>query len=389
MNHLYIHIPFCASRCGYCDFFSQAGLLSQGEAYVDALLAELDDSGIIGQVDRLPGELARCGTGSTDDSAAGTSGLATVYLGGGTPTLLGSRLLERLLSALRPLCREGAEITVEANPSTVTAELAAGLAESGVNRVSLGAQSFSRRLRKNLGRAGPVEAIGRAVTALRAAGFKNVGLDLMFSIPEQTLTDLEQDLIEALALEPEHISCYELTVKDGSDYQRRWQRQLEEVAVNGPRFYETAVDTLEDAGYRWYETSNFARPGTECRHNLAYWRRADFLGLGAGAWSSQGLNRWRNVEDTEAYIESAARGDWEEIREHERLARRQQLTELLMLGLRLKNGIDRQVVAEALDGDQENILLRNGFLLNEGGRILLTRRGRFVANEVCGRLMKD
>ncbi|MHB8160054.1 MAG: radical SAM family heme chaperone HemW [Thermoleophilia bacterium] len=365
MNHLYIHIPFCASRCGYCDFFSQAGLLSRGEAYVDALLAELDDS------------------------ASATGGLATVYIGGGTPTLLGSRLLERLLSALRPLCREGAEITAEANPSTVTAELAAGLAESGVNRVSLGAQSFNRRLRKNLGRAGPVEAIGRALTALRAAGFENVGLDLMFSIPEQKLADLEQDLIEALALEPEHMSCYELTVKDGSDFQRRWQRQLAEVAVNGHRFYETVVDTLEGAGYRWYETSNFARPGKECRHNLAYWQRADFLGLGAGAWSSQGLNRWRNLEDAEAYIESAACGDWKGIREQECLTRHQQLTELLMLGLRLKTGIDRQVVAEALDGEQENNLLRNGFLLNEGGRILLTRRGRFMANEACARLIKD
>src|SRR5665811_1974414 len=294
------------------------------------------------RAEHLPGELAKCGTGSMDDSAAGPGGLATVYLGGGTPTLLGSRLLERLLSALRPLCRERAEITVEANPSTVTPELAAGLAESGVNRVSLGAHSFNRRLRKNLGRAGPMEAIGRAVKALRAAGFENVGLDLMFSIPEQTLADLEQDLIQALALEPEHISCYDLTVKDGSDYQRRWQRQLEEVAGNGHRFYETVVDTLEGAGYRWYETSNYAHPGKECRHNLAYWQRADFFGLGAGAWSSQGLNRWRNVEDAGAYIEGAALGDWEGIREHERLSERQQLTELLMLGLRVKNGIDRQ-----------------------------------------------
>lgn len=389
MNHLYIHIPFCASRCGYCDFFSQVDCLSQGEAYVDALLAELADSGIAGQGERLPGESAKYGACGKDDSASAAGGLDTVYVGGGTPTLLGSRLLEKLFSALRPFCRDGAEITVEANPSTVTPELAAGLAGSGVNRVSLGAQSFNRRLRKNLGRSGRVEAIGRAVTALRVAGFENVGLDLMFSIPEQTLADLEQDLQEALALEPEHISCYELTVKDGSDFQRRWQRQLEEAAGNGHRFYETVVDTLEGAGYSWYETSNYARPGKECRHNLAYWQRADFLGLGAGAWSSQGLNRWRNVEDTGVYIESAVRGDWEGIRERERLSQNQQLTELLMLGLRRKNGIDRLAVAEVLDGEQENILLRNGFLLNEGGRILLTRRGRFMANEVCARLIKE
>ena len=151
MNHLYIHIPFCTSRCEYCDFFSQAGCLSRGEAYVDALLAELADSGIVGPAERLPGEPAKCGPAAWLIPPPWNRRTGYRLHRGGTPTLLGSRLLERLLSALRPLCREGAEITVEANPSTVTAELAAGLAESGVNRVSLGHRASAMRLRKTWG----------------------------------------------------------------------------------------------------------------------------------------------------------------------------------------------------------------------------------------------
>jgi oxygen-independent coproporphyrinogen-3 oxidase len=377
MKHLYIHFPFCSSRCGYCDFYSQAGGLDLAPPYVEALLAEL----------------AAFGDGAAVLQRGFTDGdfpdLETVYVGGGTPTLAGPGLLAKLLAAVRGCCREGVEVTVEANPSTVTPSLAAGLAAAGVTRVSLGAQSFSERLRRNLGRAGPVVAIAEAVAALRQAGFENIGLDLMFSIPGQTAADLAHDLDQALALAPEHISCYELTVKPGSDYMRRWQRELEAVAEEGHVFYEIVVETLERAGYRWYETSNFALPGKECRHNLAYWDGADFIGAGAGAWSSVGRRRWRNTRDIDTYIEAAARGDWESLRDRENLNQQQRLAELLLLGLRRDRGVDRGVVAGAIDTGQENILLRNGFLINEGGRIWLTRPGRFVANEVCARLLRD
>ncbi|MDO8736516.1 MAG: radical SAM family heme chaperone HemW [Thermoleophilia bacterium] len=365
MKHLYIHFPFCESRCDYCDFFSRAGGLEQAPAYVEAVLAEIE--------------------AEVPDS----TGLETVYLGGGTPTLLGGELLSEVMAVVLGRCGPGAEITVEANPSTVSRELAESLAEAGVNRVSLGAQSFNPALRRNLGRRGPVESIGDAIAAFRAAGFENIGLDLMFGIPGQDRAALVKDLENALALGPAHVSCYELTVKEGSSFQQRWRRELDVAARAGREFYEVVIDTLEGAGFRWYETSNFARPGFECRHNLAYWRGEDFIGLGAGAWSSVGARRWHNVEDLGLYLKHASCGDWRALREYEELPREVRIAESLMLGLRCDVGVARCNVAGAIDVEQEKLLLRNGFLLNEGGRICLTRQGRFVANEVCARLLRD
>ena len=375
IRHLYIHFPFCSSRCGYCDFFSQAGRLELAPAYAEAVRAEMESA--------CPRE-----AGAGMEPGAHGGALDTVYLGGGTPSLLGADLLAPVLSSALDRCAVGAEVTVEANPSTVTAELAAGLAEAGLNRVSLGAQSFDSVLRRNLGRAGAAEAIATAVGNLRRAGIGNIGLDLMFSIPGQTAADLERDLDLALALEPEHLSCYELTVKKGSDFQRRWRKELKRAAGKGRDFYELTVDRLQGAGYRWYETSNFALPGKECRHNLAYWGGADHVGLGAGAWSTVGELRWRNIESLESYVEDDA-GDWQAIRETEHLDPLQKVAERLLLGLRRDRGVDRGAVEAVLDKRQEKGLLRNGFLVNEGGRICLTRQGRFVANEVCARLLRD
>ncbi|MHB9111503.1 MAG: radical SAM family heme chaperone HemW [Thermoleophilia bacterium] len=388
MDHLYIHFPFCESRCDYCDFYSQAGGLERAPAYVEALLAELKMEMPAGEG---AGEAvaAKVLADAAVADAEVAAGLDTVYLGGGTPTLLGGELLAKVLTVAAGRCQPGAEITVEANPSTVSRDLAKSLAETGVNRVSLGAQSFTPALRRNLGRSGAAENIGEAVAAFRAAGFENLGLDLMFGIPGQNRVALKYDLESVLALEPEHVSCYELTVKEGSRFQRRWQRELEATARTGRESYEFVVETLEAAGLRWYETSNFARPGFECRHNLAYWRGEDFIGLGAGAWSSVGDRRWRNVEDLEVYLDCASRGDWQAARAYEELSREVRDAERLLLGLRRDVGVERARVAGGIDTEQEKLLLRNGFLVNEGGRISLTRQGRFVANEVSARLLRD
>jgi len=372
LKHLYIHFPFCASRCDYCDFYSTAGSLGSAAAYVEAVLAELEAE-----------------SAKLEAESAGFESLDTVYLGGGTPTLLGGSLLSDVIEAARAYCGPGAEISVEANPSTVNRELAETLAEAGVNRVSLGAQSFDQVLRRNLGRRGDAASIGTAVAVFREAGLKNIGLDLMFGIPGQDRAALDADLKNALALGPDHISCYELTVKEDSSFQQRWREELEAAAGQGREFYEAVVDTLEGAGFKWYETSNFARPGYECRHNLGYWRGEDFIGLGAGAWSSVGPTRWRNVEDIGIYLEPASGGDWRAIREYEELSPEMRVSERLMLGLRCDEGVVRSEVAGAIDDEQEKFLLRNGFLIIEGGRISLTRRGRFVANEVCARLLRD
>lgn len=370
MKHLYIHFPFCESRCDYCDFYSQAGGLELAPAYVESLQVELETE--------VP---------CVEGGAGG--GLETVFLGGGTPTLLGGTLLTDVMAAVSRRCRPGAEITVEANPSTVTRELAESLAKAGVNRVSLGAQSFNAVLRSNLGRTGTVEMIADAVAAFRGAGFENVGLDLMFGIPGQDKADLDNDLKSVLALGPEHVSCYELTVREDSLFQRRWKVELEVAARSGREYYETVVETLEAAGFRWYETSNFSRPGYECRHNLAYWGGEDFIGLGAGAWSSVGSRRWHNIDDLGVYMDKASRGDWEAVRGYEELSIDQRLVERLMLGLRRDTGVARSAIEDVIDAGQEKNLLLNGFIANEGGRIYLTRRGRFVANEVCARFLRD
>lgn len=370
MKHLYIHFPFCENRCDYCDFYSQAGGLELAPAYVEALLVELE-----AEVTCMEG-----GAGG---------GLETVFMGGGTPTLLGGKLLATVMTAVGGCCRPDAEITVEANPSTVTRELAETLATAGVNRVSLGAQSFSPVLRRNLGRRGTVEMIADAFAAFRGAGFKNVGLDLMFGIPGQDKADLDHDLKSVLALGPEHVSCYELTVREDSKFQRRWMAELEVAARSGRDYYETVVETLEAAGFRWYETSNFSRPGYECRHNLAYWGSEDFIGLGAGAWSSVGFRRWHNIDDLGVYLDKATHGDWEGMRDYEELSIDQRLAERLMLGLRRDTGVARSAIEDVIDAGQEKNLLLNGFIANEGGRIYITRRGRFVANEVCARFLRD
>lgn len=360
--HLYIHLPFCVRRCGYCDFYSETGRLDLAPRYVDALLAELDEA-----VDRL-------------------GQLRTVYLGGGTPTLLGAGLLERLLAGVTPRMGAGAEVTIEANPVTVSADLAHRLRAAGVNRVSLGAQSFNPRLRRHLQRAEEVDAVARAVGRLRAAGFDNLGLDLIFGIPGQEMEDLRRDIAAALALAPAHISYYELTAQQGSPFQRRWGPQLAAMAERGRLYYETVVEAFEAAGYRWYETSNFARPDNECRHNLAVWQGSDYIGLGAGAFSTVGRQRWQNPDDVDIYLQPD--GVRAQARQVEELSERDKLREKLALGLTTDEGVPWSDVEAIVDLSEQNLLLLNGFISDEGGRMVLTRAGRFVANEVCARLFK-
>jgi oxygen-independent coproporphyrinogen-3 oxidase len=363
ISHLYIHIPFCERRCSYCDFYSQAGVLGRSSDYIDALLKEADSFG-----DRL-------------------SGIETVYLGGGTPTLLDGALLARLLAGLDDRLKDGAEITIEANPSTIYASKAERLLDCGVNRVSLGIQSCDERLLENLGRKGRSRVAEEAVRELRAAGFENISLDMIFGIPTQTYDQLNRDLESVLMLAPKHISYYELSAKDGSEYRRKWARELEIMRKNGADFYELVVNTLELAGFVWYETSSFALPGRECRHNLAYWDGSDFVGLGAGAWSTMGLKRWRNAEDLDLYIEGAPGPAGSRLMEE--LSVSEKKSELLFLGLRRDSGAPRSPVAEVINREAEKSLLENGFLINEGGKIKLTRPGRMVANDVCARLLQE
>jgi len=277
VRHLYVHLPFCVHRCGYCDFVTAVGREGEHGAYVDALLAEL----------ALERELL-------------AEPLETVYLGGGTPTFTEPAELARLLVGLP----EADEVTVEANPETVTPALAALLRESGVTRVSLGAQSFQPELLAVLERRATPDAVRRAVHTLRDAGFDNISLDLLYGVPGQSPAALEADISEALALGPEHLSCYELEAKPGTRFTHRHGRELERQAEAMEAYYEEVVARLRRAGYRWYETANFCRPGHECRHNLGYWLGHDYLGIGVGAVSTIGLERRRNHPGLRRYLDA-------------------------------------------------------------------------------------
>jgi oxygen-independent coproporphyrinogen III oxidase len=361
VRHLYVHLPFCAHRCGYCDFVTLLGKQHGHGAYVDALLREL--------------ELERDLLGKD---------VETVFLGGGTPTFTEPHELERLLKAL-PAARE---VTVEANPETVTARLAAMLRDAGVTRVSLGAQTFDPSLLAVLERrAGPGD-IRRAFYHLRDASFDNISLDLIYGIPGQTPSVLRRDLDQALALGPEHLSCYELEAKPGTRFTHAWGAELagQETAMDG--YFELVVDTLVGAGYRWYETANFCRPGRQAQHNLGYWLGRDYLGLGIGAVSTVNGLRWRNAPRLTLYLGALAAGR-RPTRELEELDERTRVVERLMLGLRLDEPLALDEVAEVLDLDAFARLEELGLVARENGSLGLTRRGRFLGGGVTAELIAE
>jgi oxygen-independent coproporphyrinogen III oxidase len=371
VRHLYVHLPFCASRCGYCDFVTVVGRRSQHGAYVDAVLAEL--------------ELER---GQLADE------LETVFLGGGTPTFTAADELARLLVALP----RAAELTVEANPETVTPELARLLLHHGVDRVSIGAQSFNTALLDVLDRRSRPDDVERAVYALRDAGLDNISLDLVYGIPGQSASDVQRDLEEALALEPEHLSCYELEAKPGTRFTHTYGDELVRQSEAMEDYFERVVETLTTAGYRWYEIANFCRTperaggrDLRARHNLAYWRGRDYLGLGIGAVSTiEGVRR-RNAPGLVRYLD-ALRGGKRPPREYEPLDETVRRRERVLLGLRLDEPLPLSGLDETIDADAVAHL--EGLGLAERRRtslgapgLTLTARGRVVGGRVTADLL--
>jgi oxygen-independent coproporphyrinogen-3 oxidase len=369
VRHLYVHLPFCASRCGYCDFVTVVGRRGQHRAYVDAVLVELEaERGVLAPQ------------------------LESVFLGGGTPTFTEPEELSRLLRALPP----AAEVTVEANPETVTPELAALLHESGVNRVSLGAQSFQPGLLEVLDRqAGPGD-VRRAVYALRDANVDNISLDLIYGIPGQSAADLEADLSDALALDPEHLSCYELEAKPGTRFTHAHGAELARQAEAMESYFERVVARVTAAGYRWYETANFCRAAQladgrdlRSRHNLAYWRGRDYLGLGIGAVSTiEGL-RLRTTPRLGVYLGALAAGHTPP-REVEELSSDVRWSERVLLGLRLDEPLELAGLERAVDWGAVDRLERLGLVRRSDGgadSLALTLRGRFLGGGVTAALL--
>jgi oxygen-independent coproporphyrinogen-3 oxidase len=370
VRHLYVHAPFCAHRCGYCDFVTVVGRRGEHERYVEALLRELDL-----ESDMLADEVE------------------TVFLGGGTPTFLKERALERLLAGLP----RASEVTVEANPETATPKLAALLQREGVTRISLGAQSFEPRLLAVLERGASPEDVRRAFYTFRDVGFDNISLDLIYGIPGQGPADLERDLDEALVLEPDHLSCYELEAKPGTRFTHTFGDELARQAEAMEDYFERVVARLTGAGYRWYETANFCRPGApaeapdyRAQHNLAYWHGRDYLGVGVGAVSTIAGERRRNLPGLSRYVAALESGTIPP-RETEQLDVETKRTERVLLGLRLDEPLSLAGLEAAVDADALRKLQRLGLARLDaegaGSSLVLTPRGRFLGGGVTAQLL--
>jgi oxygen-independent coproporphyrinogen-3 oxidase len=365
-RHLYVHLPFCASRCGYCDFVTVVGHGDLHAGYVDALLGEL----------QLERHLL-------------APDLESIYLGGGTPTLTAPGELERLLAALPP----AREVTVEANPETVAPSLPALLSRNRVDRVSVGAQTFNTALLDVLDRRARPGDVRLALHRLSDAGIDNRSLDLIYGIPGQTPADLARDLDEALALEPEHISAYELEAKPGTRFTHAHGAELLRQADKLESYFELVVERLTRAGYRWYETANFCRlpdraggRDLRARHNLGYWLGHDYLGLGVGAVSTIDKRRWRNAPSLHRYLAAHARGERPE-REVETLSASERATERVMLGLRLDEPLPLSGLGEIVDLAALDRLTEGGLAVLREGALTLTPRGRLLGGGVTARLL--
>lgn len=373
---LYIHIPFCRSKCGYCAFNSQACAGAAPDAYLEALALEL----------------TRVATGWGQGRL-----FTSIFIGGGTPTIYPGAALARFLDRCRGLLHvaEEVEITVETNPNTVTAETLAALAARGVNRLSIGVQSFADPLLAAIGRTHSAAQAVAAVTLAREAGFTNINLDLIYGLPNQTLDDWRETLETALALAPEHLALYELSVEAGTPFAEREARgQLPLPDDDGMAEMELlAQELLAAPGYRRYEISNYARPGCECRHNLNYWHNGPYLGLGAGAVSSFDGLRLTNLHDPEAYMARINSG-LPAFTEGEALGLAASFRESVIMGLRLLAGVRRAdlVARYGLDpvsyyGETLARFLEQGLVAMDDERLWLTGKALPVAHQVLSALV--
>ncbi|CAN5794924.1 radical SAM family heme chaperone HemW [soil metagenome] len=359
MSGIYLHVPFCLTRCGYCDFNAYAGLDELQPRYLRAMLSEI----------------------SLAAPEWHDEEFASVFLGGGTPTSMPPEALGSLLAALRrsfDVSRD-AEITTEANPDTVADASLTALLETGYSRLSMGAQSFDPAVLRSLERLHAPESVRRAIGAARAAGYSNVNLDLIYGAHAETLDSWERTLAETISLAPEHVSAYALTIEPATALGRAVARG--EVPKPDPDtqadMFLLACSMLRDAGYGHYEISNWAKPGYECRHNLGYWRRQPYLGLGAGAHSYRQDHRWWNVRPPEEYLATVERGDLPKGGE-ETLEPGDVSLEEVFLRLRILEGVPTSWV----DDDRARPFLEGGLLIEEEGSLVPTERGMLLLNEL-------
>ena len=378
---LYIHIPFCVKKCAYCDFLSSPQDEDTREKYVTKILEEIYAHG-------------------SNEDVTQQYMVSTIFLGGGTPSILKPSWIIRIFDALRCVfdISEDAEISIEANPGTVTAEKLQAYKECGINRISFGLQSANNEELKLLGRLHTYEEFLESFRLARECGFDNINVDLISAIPKQTVKSWEETLLKVIGLEPEHISAYSLIVEEGTPFAKTYgegcsgEHDLPSEEEERIIYYRTE-ELLEKAGYHRYEISNYAKKGKECRHNLGYWERKEYLGIGLGAASLVDNTRFKNTDNLLYYMKHA--GDINAIQEDvETLSVKEQMEEFMFLGLRKMEGVSTAEFKKLFGKDREECygeqileLIEQGLLEQKDGRLMLTKQGIDVSNYVFAKFL--
>lgn len=368
MKSLYIHIPFCQSRCIYCGFYSTT-LLALRDSYVSALVSEMQM--------REPG-----------------SDISTIYLGGGTPSQLTTEQLRAILYNINNVYRvaQDAEITIECNPDDITEEYALAIRKMGFNRVSLGAQTFSDERLRTIRRRHNAQQVDNAIAILRNAGFQNISIDLMYGFPGETLSQWQSDIRHAISLQPQHISAYSLMYEEGTPLHRMLtEGKIEETDEDlSLQMFETLVSQLTAAGYEHYEISNFALPSFRSRHNSAYWHDIPYIGLGAAAHSYDMRSRSWNIADVKEYIRIIGTGK-RPVEDSETIDADTHYNDIVTTAMRTREGIPLDVLTTEqrrylLDAAQK--MAERGLLTISDTHVSLTHSGIFVSNSVMAELIK-
>ncbi|MBE6008031.1 MAG: oxygen-independent coproporphyrinogen III oxidase [Lachnospiraceae bacterium] len=367
---IYIHIPFCVRKCLYCDFLSFACGREEQERYMDALYKEI-----------------RAFSGRLNGRE-----VSTVFIGGGTPSVVDTALLGKVFEALYENynIKADAEITMELNPGTVTAESLKEYKTMGINRLSMGLQAWQDRLLNTLGRIHTAEKFKESFLLAREAGFENINVDIMLSLPGQTVEDVKETFENVMALDPEHVSAYSLIIEDGTPFKDMFESgKFDEIDDDFDReIYHLSCDILDRNGYKRYEISNFSKKGYESRHNSIYWRTDEYIGFGLGAHSYFKGERYHNTEDMERYI--ALSEDYESIKEDaEKLTKEDRISEFMFMGLRMDEGIKRSAFRERFGMDMNDVYrdmiikyMDMGMIEETDGGIRITDKGIDVSNVI-------
>ncbi len=373
---MYLHIPFCFHKCHYCDFYSIVDRLDRQEVFVDRLLQEI----------------------RAQAQATNTPTLDTIFIGGGTPTLLEPKLLARVLESIQSEFKLAPdhEWTIESNPETLTDEICSVLKDSAVNRISMGAQSFNTTHLKTLERHHDPQSVIRSAHRAKEAGFDRLSIDLIYAIPDQTLSQWEEDLNQAFALPIDHLSAYALTYEPNTAMTARLNKGAFEAAPDEleVEMYNTTLEYIQSHGFNRYEVSNHARPGSECKHNIAYWKNHNWLAIGPSASGHLDGYRWKNTPRLEEYISTNDEG-FAPICELETPDARRSLMDRIMMGIRTVDGLERQPLIESATGfgtsDELNEALDScehaGWIEHADNRIVLTDAGYHFADRVARELL--